>query len=113
MAGPSQRLVAPPEGTQGPHQLIKYKAYTTTMALSTLRKMLGQGYLRRGDGVESMPAARSTQRLFGEGRSKRKRGGACKMELLGVDYDPHQDTCIKAFVRLLAARAQQEASPEL
>jgi len=39
------------------------------------------GTLRRGDGVASMPEARQTARLFGEGRSKLKRAGECKMEL--------------------------------
>ena len=111
LAGPSQVLVPQPEGTEGPQQLKKLKAFTTTMALSTLRKLLAQGYLRRGDGLVSMPAARRTARLFGEGRTKAKRAGECKMELLGVDYSPREDTCVKAFVRLLALRAAEEASP--
>ena len=35
------------------------------------------------------------------------------MELLGAEYlDPREDTCIEAFVRLLAVRAAAEASPE-
>ena len=82
------------------------------MALSTLRKLLGQGYLRRGDGVVTMPAARRTARLFGEGRTKAKRAGACKIELLGAEYEPREDTCIRAFVRILASRAAEQASPE-
>ena len=49
--------------------------------------------------------ARRAERFFGQGRSKTERAGACKMELLGQDYDPRQDTCLKAFVRLLALQA--------
>ena len=111
-SGPSEKLVPQPEGTEGPDQLVKLKAYTTTAALSTLRKLLAKGYLKRGDGVASIPEARRTQRLFSEGRTKATRAGECKMELLGVGYHPRHDTCIKAFVRLLAARAAAEASPE-
>ena len=105
----------PPEGTEGPHRLIKTKAFTTTIALSTLNKLLAQGATSGAAmaSIAAIPAARRTQRLFGEGRTSAKRAGESKMELVGVDYDPRQDTCIRAFVRLLAARAHAEASPEL
>ena len=124
-AGGARRLTTSNEGQavvrqmtvhQGPSRLVAIKGYSTSMALSTLRKMLGKSYLRRGDGIVSMPAARRNERLFGQsgsGRTKLQRAGSCKLECLGAEYDPREDTCIRAFVRLLAARAAQEASPEL
>ena len=111
VSGASEKLVPPPEGAAGPHQLVKRRAFPTTMALSTLRKLLSKGYLRRGDGVACIPDARRAERLFGQGRSKTERAGACKMELLGQDYDPRQDTCLKAFVRLLALQAPPQPPP--
>ena len=59
-SGASEKLVPPPEGAAGPHQLVKRRAFPTTMALSTLRKLLSKGYLRRGDGIACIPAAGST-----------------------------------------------------
>ena len=124
-AGGARRLTTSNEGQavvrqmtvhQGSSRLVATKGYSTSMALSTLRKMLGKSYLRRGDGIVSMPAARRNERLFGQsgsGRTKLQRAGSCKLECLGAEYDPREDTCIRAFVRLLAARAAQEASPEL
>ena len=112
VAGASEKLVPLPEGVAGPQQLVKCRAFPTTMALSTLRKLLSKGYLRRGGGVACTPAARRAERLFGQGRTKAERAGACKIELLGQDYDPRQDTCIKAFVRLLAQQAPSPAPPE-
>ena len=85
VAGASEKLVPLPEGVAGPQQLIKRRAFPTTMALSTLRKLLSKGYLRRGGGVACTPAARRAERLFGQGRTKAERAGACKIELLGQD----------------------------
>ena len=34
------------------------------------------------------------------------------LEMLGAEYDPREDTCIKAFVRLLALQAQSEQSSQ-
>ena len=52
------------------------------------------------------PESRRAERLFGEGgpgRTKHASAG-CKLETLtGPAYDAHGDTCIKAFVRLMAA----------
>ena len=84
------------------------------MALSTLNKLLATQYLRRGDGIVSLPASRRKERLFGvsgAGRTSAQSTGV-KIEKLGVDYDPKEDTVLKAFVRLLAARAQAEAEAE-
>ena len=43
--------------------------YATTMALSTLRKLLGAQVLRRGDGVIALPDSRRKERLLA-GRTK-------------------------------------------
>ena len=90
---------------QGPANLISTKGYSTTMAIATMRKLKGKSFLRRGDEDVSMPACRETHRLFGEGRSKLGRAAATKMEEVGGDYNPKEDTCIKAFVRFLATIA--------
>ena len=72
-----------------------------------------QDVLRRGDGLHKVPDARRTERLFYQGRTKLPSQGI-KLEKLGVegDYLPEEDTCIAAFVRLLAAaaRSSDEAS---
>ena len=82
------------------------------MALSTLRKLLGKSYLRRGDGLFALPASRQHERLFGEGghgRITRERAASSCLELImGAEYNPRDDTCLKAFVRLLAARAASQ-----
>ena len=44
---------------------MKTTGYSTTMALSTLRKLLGTQYLRRGDGILTTPESRRKERLFG------------------------------------------------
>jgi hypothetical protein len=51
--------------TQGPAQLVRTKGYGTTMALSTMRKLLGLQYLRLGDGLVATPMSRRKDRLFG------------------------------------------------
>ena len=58
--------------------------------------------LRRGDGLYQVPDSRRTERLFGEhGRTKLLSAGI----KLGADYNPREDSCVKAFVRMLAERA--------
>ena len=43
--------------------------------------------------------------------STKHRSAGLKLEKLAGDgYDPKLDTCLKVFVRMLAARASQEAS---
>ena len=76
------------------------------MALSTLNHMLMQQQLRRGDGLFAIPDSRRTERLMCTGRTKHASTGI-KLEKLNCDdsYDPRLDTCVKAFVRLLAANA--------
>ena len=76
--------------------------YATTMAISTLRKLLGASSLRRGDGVIALPESRRKQRLLAGRTSLAPK--MVKMEILRNEYKPHLDTCIRAFVRLLAAQ---------
>ena len=76
--------------------------YSSTMAISTLRKLLGARVLRRGDGIIALPESRRKERLLA-GRTKLV-SKMVKMEVLMRDYDPRLDTAIKAFVRLLAAQ---------
>mmetsp|Transcript_27709 Transcript_27709/g.67197 ORF Transcript_27709/g.67197 Transcript_27709/m.67197 type:complete len:119 (-) Transcript_27709:214-570(-) len=105
-------MVAPKmRSKQGPAQLVTTKGYSTTMALSTIRKLLGKSYLRRGHGLISMPESRRRERLFGDGGGGRlsyRRAASTCLELLGNEYRPREDTCLAAFVRLLAARAYEE-----
>ena len=79
------------------------KGYTTTMALSTFRKVEAVQILRRGAGGDvQMPASRVSERVFGEGgpgRSKALSTGL-HMSQLGSEYDPRADTCLAAFARL-------------
>ena len=92
--------------SQGPEQLVASKGYSTTMALSTLRKLLATQYLRRGDGIITTPDARRKERLFGVSGTGRLTHGSrgVKLEKLrGNGYDPREDTCIAAFIRLLEA----------
>ena len=99
-------------GVEGPARLTKTKGYTTTMSISTLKNMLVAQKLRRGDGVISIAPSRRHERLFGasgSGRTKHASSGV-KIEKLGADYDPKHDTCVKAFVRLLAFRASSDTS---
>ena len=103
-------LVNPPPGTEGPDRAVKTRAYSTTVALSTLKHLLATKYLRQGDGIQSIPLTRRTERLFGKtgsGRTKSLSSGL-KHEKLGVDYDPREDSCIKAFVRLMAESASKD-----
>ena len=101
--------------TQGPEQLVKTTGYSTTMALSTLRKLLGTQYLRRGDGILTTTDSRHKERLFGAGGTGRLTLGSrgVKLEKLrGDGYDPREDTCIAAFIRLMEAAAVSSESPE-
>ena len=95
---------------EGPARLVKTAGYSTSMSLSTLKHLLVTQYLRRGDGIISTPAARRKTRLFGvhgAGRSTLGSSGV-KTEVRGSDYDPKADTCIKAFIRLLALQSDAE-----
>ena len=63
---------------------------------------------RHGDGPFSLAYSRRYQRLFGQqGRTSTYRANRIKHELMGINYNPREDTCVKAFVRLLASAATQ------
>ena len=93
---------------------VDTKGYGTTMALSTLSHLLINRYLRRGDGIFATPASRRAERLFGEsGRGRvtlARIGEKLSKSLAGDDwYDPRADTCVKAFLRLVAELAEGES----
>ena len=111
--------IIPMRGThEGPAQLRVTKGYSTTFALSLLNHMLATAYLRQGEGVYAMPDSRRKERLLnGTGRLTLQSTGVKleKLALANVDvgesYEPTLDTCVKAFVRLIAALAgAQQAS---
>ena len=85
------------------HVVSATRGYGTTQCISTLRKLLGASMLRRGDGVIALPDCRRKERLLGVGRTKLA-SKLVKMEVLQNDYKPRLDTCIRAFVRCLAAQ---------
>ena len=98
----------PLRGKAGPSQLVERKGYPTTASISCLQKMLAAKALRTGYGLEGMRLggieSRRRERVFGAtgtGRSKALSTGI-KIEKLGADYEPEHDTCLQAFVRLLA-----------
>ena len=102
-------VAGPKSGREGPAKLIQTKGYSTTMALSTLNNLLVTQHLHRGDGPVALPDSRRSERLFGDqGRTKAKSSGF-KLQLLGRDYDPQLDSCIKTFVRLMANVAATSA----
>jgi len=53
---------------EGPARLVETKGYSTTMAISTFRKVEAAQVLQRGaaEGVH-MPESRRRERVFGEG----------------------------------------------
>ena len=102
------------QGKEGPANLSMTKGYKTSQALSTLNKLLAANMLRRGNGLYTTPASRRKERLFGvtgSGRTSARRAGV-KLENLAVDYRPQLDTVLKAYVRLLAVRAEAAALEE-
>ena len=101
---------------EGPANIVRTIGYHTSCALSTLRKLLGQRYLSQGDGLWATPLSRQKERLFGDtgtGRTSRKRAlRSCAAQPCSeADINPQEDSCISAFVRLLAAEAAA-ACPE-
>lgn len=108
--GKDRTVVVQPRGG-GPSRVVERKGYSTTMARSTLQKLLGQKALQTGYNIEDLCIhgieSRRRERVFGEsgsGRSKWLSEGV-KVEQLHGDYDPCGDTCLAAFVRLMAAQA--------
>ena len=75
------------------------------MAISIMKNLLVTQRLRRGEGPIIYPTSRRAERLFGEqGRTKRT-SSKIKLEKLGDDYNPRNDSVLKALVRLMAAAA--------
>ena len=108
MSSSGQAVVPLRKGQIGPERLVTTKGYSTSMALSTMKHLLVTQKLRRGDGPFSLAYSRRYQRLFGQqGRTSTYRSNRIKHELMGIDYNPREDTCVKAFVRLLASAATQ------
>ena len=91
-------------GKFGPERLITTKGNGSTMAWSTLKHLMISQKLRRGDGPDGviMPDARRNERLFGATGRTSYRSSGVKLEHVTEEYDPSEDTCIKAFVRLIA-----------
>jgi len=89
-------------GNQGPAQLVTTKGYSGTQAMSVVNNLQVTAHLRQGDGL----ASRRSERVFGEGGSGRLKLGSAgtKIEKLGADYVPAEETCVKAAVRSLVAR---------
>ena len=99
-----QQLVPMRYGECGPKRMVSTAGCSTSMALSTLRHLMITQKLRRGDGPDGvvMPDCRRNERLFCTAGRTSYRSSGVKLEKLGEDYEPCEDTCIKAFVRLLA-----------
>lgn len=98
---------------QGPERLVQTKGYSTSMSLSTLKKLLTLRYLRRGDGIIATPDSRRKERLFGvagTGRSTRMCTNVKLEKLRGSGYEPEADTCLSAFIRLLAVASSDEVA---
>ena len=94
--------------TEGPAAIIHTAGYYTSMAVSTMRKLLGKRYLSEGDGLWRTPLSRQRERLFGEAGSGRT-SGRRKLKVPTMhDIPPRDDSCLSAFVRLLAAIATEE-----
>ena len=83
--------------------------YSTSLAkkTKTLATLVAQQKLQLGDGIDGVTIAptRRRERMLEGGRSRGKRVGV-KLERVGSDYNPREDSCIKAFVRLMAQVAQ-------
>ena len=103
MSSSGQSVAGLKTGTYGPPRLITTRGYSTTMALSTMKHVLSHQELLRGNSTHSLPDSRRKVRLFGQGRTKTL-SSHIKYEHV-EDYEPREDTCIRAFVRLLAQAA--------
>ena len=82
---------------------VPTKGYSTTMMLSTFRKVDARQILRReASGALTIPASRVAERVFGEGgplRSKLFSGGNLYTKL-SPEYEPRLHSCLNAFAEL-------------
>lgn len=115
--GGSRHLNSSTSGTthkkdgQGGYKKIVTKGYGSTAASTVLFKLLATQKLRQGDGGIAIPASRRGERLFGSNATGRST--LVKLEIMGekdAEYDPANDTCLDAFVRLLEARITADMS---
>ena len=106
----------------GPVDLRPRKGDSSTMYSSVLNHLLITQVLRKGSGLYATPDARRKERLFGvsgPGRTSLPRSGVklrsstqsrskSVEERLRAEtgYEPASDTCVKALIRLLVARAE-------
>lgn len=115
----SRRLTMSSSGVQrasqkaiGPARLTVTQGYSTSMVLSTLKHLMVTNVLRRGSGLYATPESRRKERLFGvsgKGRISLPSSGIkleARIQAVKAEYLPRDDSCISAFVRLLAARAE-------
>lgn len=77
------------------------KGYSSTMALSTLRKTLGLRKLREDEGPEALRPSRRAERLFGEKAVGRT--SVVKLELQKVEGVELQ-SCVRAFADFIRLR---------
>ena len=92
---------------EGPAQLVVTRGCNTSMAISTLRSSLTQQYLRRGDGIASIPDSRRKVRLFQQGHTKLRSAGNSAADR-AAEYDPRSHTCLEAFIELIAELVSNE-----
>ena len=112
----------PNKDENAPEKIVQTKGYGTTMAMSTLAKMLGRKALEVGEavlqglGIEPTKRAERVFGATGPGRSKLMHAGQ-KHSLIAsqAEYDPRKDTCLEAFVRLILSECKclqcQESVP--
>ena len=80
--------------------------------------MLAGRALRTGYGIENLSVrgieSRRKERVFGATGSGRTKGlsTGIKIEKLGAEYDPREDTVLRALVRMLAETAAAGAAEE-
>lgn len=101
--------------SSGSRRIVLSGKYTTTTAISSLYNLLSTQYLRRGDGIVSMRDSRRIERVFGQnsiGRLELPKSDKSRAVLDEDLYNPKEDSCIKAFVRLLAQHALEGATVE-
>ena len=71
--------------------------------------MLAKQKLRNGDGFFTTPDARRTvQLLNGSGRRTHASTGVKPQSFSDESYDPRSDSCLKAYIRLIAALAEAQ-----
>ena len=86
---------------EGPARLVTMAGSQSSMSVTTLNSLLVQQYLRRGEGIATIPDSRRKLRLFQHGRSKLRSAGSSAADRAS-DYNAREQTCVEAFVELVA-----------